>query len=323
MLDRDHLGVLDIRARRNAFGRQVRSFEADVERRRGRRRAACTRSSSGRRGWTSVGAEVEVLASVDGHPVAVRQGNVHGGRVSPRARPARPRLHRAAARAGRRAPRPRRRAARPAVGLGGCAGSRRGTRARSAPSRTRAGRRARAGAARRRAPSVGGIVLVVARATARRRAAAIDDPGRVDDRGERRVVRERGERRRPRRARAREHEARRSSPRGTALARRAGERAEEDGHRENQRGPAPASTRLTAAQPSAANDRPDPGPEIKPQGAVAARTAGSDDQAVAHRVLADDARLDELQQVVRARRPSARCRTGGCRRTAGGRPSPR
>src|SRR3989441_421787 len=30
MLDRDHLGVMDIRARRNAFGRQVRSFEADL-----------------------------------------------------------------------------------------------------------------------------------------------------------------------------------------------------------------------------------------------------------------------------------------------------
>ena len=31
MLDRDHLGVLDIATRRNAFGRQLRSFEADVE----------------------------------------------------------------------------------------------------------------------------------------------------------------------------------------------------------------------------------------------------------------------------------------------------
>ena len=31
VLDRDHLGALDIRARRNAFGRQVRSFEADLE----------------------------------------------------------------------------------------------------------------------------------------------------------------------------------------------------------------------------------------------------------------------------------------------------
>src|ERR1035437_10826271 len=30
MLDRDHLGVLDVRAQRNAFGRQLRSFEADL-----------------------------------------------------------------------------------------------------------------------------------------------------------------------------------------------------------------------------------------------------------------------------------------------------
>ncbi len=31
MLDRDHLDVLDLRVHRNAFGRQLRSFEADVE----------------------------------------------------------------------------------------------------------------------------------------------------------------------------------------------------------------------------------------------------------------------------------------------------
>ncbi len=31
MLDRDHLGLMEIRAERNAFGRQLRSFEADVE----------------------------------------------------------------------------------------------------------------------------------------------------------------------------------------------------------------------------------------------------------------------------------------------------
>jgi pyridoxal 5'-phosphate synthase pdxT subunit len=31
MLDRDHLGVMDILAARNAFGRQLHSFEADVE----------------------------------------------------------------------------------------------------------------------------------------------------------------------------------------------------------------------------------------------------------------------------------------------------
>ena len=31
LLDRDHLGVMDIRTKRNAFGRQVRSFEADLD----------------------------------------------------------------------------------------------------------------------------------------------------------------------------------------------------------------------------------------------------------------------------------------------------
>jgi hypothetical protein len=31
MLDRDHLGILDVRAERNAFGRQLHSFEADLE----------------------------------------------------------------------------------------------------------------------------------------------------------------------------------------------------------------------------------------------------------------------------------------------------
>jgi len=31
MLDRDHLAVMDIEARRNAFGRQIKSFEADLE----------------------------------------------------------------------------------------------------------------------------------------------------------------------------------------------------------------------------------------------------------------------------------------------------
>src|SRR3954465_13629406 len=31
MLDREHVGLMDMTARRNAFGRQVRSFEADLE----------------------------------------------------------------------------------------------------------------------------------------------------------------------------------------------------------------------------------------------------------------------------------------------------
>ena len=40
VLDRDHLGLVDVRVRRNAFGRQVASFETDLERRRAGRAAA-------------------------------------------------------------------------------------------------------------------------------------------------------------------------------------------------------------------------------------------------------------------------------------------
>jgi 5'-phosphate synthase pdxT subunit len=73
MLDRDHLDVLDITARRNAFGRQVASFEADVQvQGTGAMRAVFIRAP-----WVDqVGEGVDVLAEVDGHPVAVRQGNV-------------------------------------------------------------------------------------------------------------------------------------------------------------------------------------------------------------------------------------------------------
>jgi pyridoxal 5'-phosphate synthase pdxT subunit len=75
MLDRDHLGLLDVIARRNAFGRQVRSFEADLELPElgeGPLRAVFIRAP-----WIEEqGDEVEVLAEVEGHPVAVRQGNV-------------------------------------------------------------------------------------------------------------------------------------------------------------------------------------------------------------------------------------------------------
>jgi 5'-phosphate synthase pdxT subunit len=72
MLDREHLGVLDLRTRRNAFGRQVRSFETDLEIDGHRLRAMFIRAP-----WVEEhGDDVEVLASVDGHPVAVRQGEV-------------------------------------------------------------------------------------------------------------------------------------------------------------------------------------------------------------------------------------------------------
>jgi pyridoxal 5'-phosphate synthase pdxT subunit len=72
MLDREHLGVLDIGVRRNAFGRQLASFETKLDFDGAPRDAVFIRAP-----WVEdVGDEVEVLAEVDGHPVAVRQGNV-------------------------------------------------------------------------------------------------------------------------------------------------------------------------------------------------------------------------------------------------------
>jgi 5'-phosphate synthase pdxT subunit len=76
VLDRDHLDLLDVRARRNAFGRQVHSFEAELDLDlagfEGALRAVFIRAP-----WVEeVGDGVEVLAEVDGRPVAVRQGDV-------------------------------------------------------------------------------------------------------------------------------------------------------------------------------------------------------------------------------------------------------
>jgi len=72
MLDRDHLGLLDVTAERNAFGRQVKSFEADLAFDGGNVRAVFIRAP-----WVEEhGDEVEVLAEIDGHPVAVRQDNM-------------------------------------------------------------------------------------------------------------------------------------------------------------------------------------------------------------------------------------------------------
>ncbi|HSJ16763.1 MAG TPA: pyridoxal 5'-phosphate synthase glutaminase subunit PdxT [Solirubrobacterales bacterium] len=72
VLDRDHLGLMDTVARRNAFGRQLHSFEAELEVEglgRDPVRAVFIRAP-----WIDEhGPEVEVLASYDGHPVVVRQ----------------------------------------------------------------------------------------------------------------------------------------------------------------------------------------------------------------------------------------------------------
>ena len=75
VLDRDHLSVLDLTTRRNAFGRQVRSFEADLEL--PDLGSEPLRAVFIRAPWVEEhGPDVEVLAEVDGHPVAVRQGQV-------------------------------------------------------------------------------------------------------------------------------------------------------------------------------------------------------------------------------------------------------
>lgn len=76
VLDREHLGLLDVRAQRNAFGRQVHSFEAQLDMPAlgdgGAVHAVFIRAP-----WVAEhGDGVEVLAEVDGHPVAVRQGSI-------------------------------------------------------------------------------------------------------------------------------------------------------------------------------------------------------------------------------------------------------
>jgi pyridoxal 5'-phosphate synthase pdxT subunit len=72
MLDREHLGLVDLTVQRNAYGRQVASFETDL---------ALAGDDEPLRGVfiraprvEAVGPEVEVLAEHDGEPVLVRQG---------------------------------------------------------------------------------------------------------------------------------------------------------------------------------------------------------------------------------------------------------
>jgi len=74
VLDRDHLGLGDYGTRRNAFGRQVHSFEADLDIGDGDEplRAVFIRAP-----WLEeAGPDVEVLAEVDGHPVLAREGRL-------------------------------------------------------------------------------------------------------------------------------------------------------------------------------------------------------------------------------------------------------
>jgi 5'-phosphate synthase pdxT subunit len=76
LLGNSHLGLIDIETRRNAFGRQLASFEADIE------IPALVgedpiRAVFIRAPWVEqTGKGVEVLAEVEGHPVAVSSKNV-------------------------------------------------------------------------------------------------------------------------------------------------------------------------------------------------------------------------------------------------------
>lgn len=74
LLDRDHLGVLDIRTERNAFGRQIRSFEADLSLADFEEpiHAVFIRAP-----WVvEHGPSVQAIGEIDGHVIAVRSGEI-------------------------------------------------------------------------------------------------------------------------------------------------------------------------------------------------------------------------------------------------------
>jgi 5'-phosphate synthase pdxT subunit len=72
VLDRDHLGLVDVRVCRNAFGRQAASFETDLD---VAGETEPLRAVFIRAPWIeAVGPGVELLAEVDGHPVLAREG---------------------------------------------------------------------------------------------------------------------------------------------------------------------------------------------------------------------------------------------------------
>jgi 5'-phosphate synthase pdxT subunit len=72
LLDREHLGLVEVDVLRNAYGRQVASFEADLELAGGGRplRGVFIRAPR----IEAAGPDVEVLAELDGAPVLIRQG---------------------------------------------------------------------------------------------------------------------------------------------------------------------------------------------------------------------------------------------------------
>ncbi len=81
----DRLGVMDIAVRRNAYGRQLESFEADLEvdGLDGDFRAVFIRAPV----IECTGAGVDVLAEVDGRPVLVRQGTMLASTFHPEMTP--------------------------------------------------------------------------------------------------------------------------------------------------------------------------------------------------------------------------------------------
>jgi 5'-phosphate synthase pdxT subunit len=72
LLDREHLGLVDVLVRRNAYGRQVASFETDLDlaEDEGKVRGVFIRAPQ----VTQMGPDVEVLAELDGEPVLLRDG---------------------------------------------------------------------------------------------------------------------------------------------------------------------------------------------------------------------------------------------------------
>jgi 5'-phosphate synthase pdxT subunit len=74
LLDREHLARADLEVERNAYGRQVRSFEADVALVGEERpfRGVFIRAPRIR----EVGEDVEVLGELEGEPVLVRDGRL-------------------------------------------------------------------------------------------------------------------------------------------------------------------------------------------------------------------------------------------------------
>ena len=72
--DQIALGVLDVSVRRNGYGRQVESFEADVAGLAARRGSISRGVHPRARASSDAGPDAEVIATFGGNPVAVAQG---------------------------------------------------------------------------------------------------------------------------------------------------------------------------------------------------------------------------------------------------------